>query len=333
MTLGGPPFASGREKRTVTAGDLRSSRPRISAVVTTCADSPALRSCVERLLDQAAVLHAEVLVAFNVAETDVAGSTAADLSGLGARVLFEPRPGKSNALNAAVAQARGSAVAFTDDDALPDEGWLEAITAPLLAEDDDVAGSGGPVLPVFPPGGPPDWFRELLARTRSTFLGPYHFLGNEPLEYAETDFGAGLPFGASCAFRRDALLQHPYHPALGPNRATGLLGGEDTALALELLREGGRLRYVPAARVHHPVLPQRMTRAWVEHRHRVLGRETVELKRALGEDVHEPETLRDHIRTCEGRGLRRLLRHPRHQYRRYLRRRMLEGMLEEVQRS
>lgn len=301
----------------------------VSVVVTACEDSRALRDCLEHIARQAEPLGAEVILACNIDEADLSETSRRELAGQVTRVLFEPEPGKSNALNTAVREARGHVVAFTDDDALPDEGWLVAITAPLLA-DDVVTGCGGPVLPVFPPGGPPHWLRHLMGRTRSTFLGPYHFLGNEPLWYSESDFGAGLPFGASCAFRRQALLDHPYRPELGPNRVTGLQGGEDTELALHLLRTGHRLRYVPAARVHHPVCPDRMTLDWLKRRHRTLGRETMLIQRALGEDVPDADLLREHIRTCEGRGLRKLLRQPRHKFRRTLRRLSLEGSLEEV---
>lgn len=301
----------------------------VSVVVTACEDSSALRACLERVARQGRLISAEVLLVCNVEEAEFSESSRRELSALVTRVLFEPEPGKSNALNSAVLAAQGHVIAFTDDDALPDEGWLEAITAPLLS-DDTLTGCGGPVLPVFPPGGPPDWLRHLMGRTRSTFLGPYHFLGNEELAYGESDFGSGLPFGASCAFRRQALLDHPYRPELGPNRVTGLQGGEDTEFALHLLRTGHRLRYVPAARVHHPVHPDRMTLDWLERRHRTLGRETVLIQRALGEEVPDADLLREHIRTCEGRGLRKLLRKPRHKFRRRLRRISLEGSLEEV---
>lgn len=302
--------------------------PDVSVVVTACEDSTALRDGLDRLRIQASSLGAEVVVAFNVAADGIGATAREELARSGAHLLFEPQPGKSHALNAAVRAARGRVVAFTDDDALPDEGWLHAITEPVRAG--EVTGCGGPVLPVFPPGGPPDWYRHLLGRTRSTFLGPFHFLGHRPLAYRETELGAGLPFGASCAYARDALLAHPYRPELGPNRKTGIQGGEDTELALHLLRAGHTLRYVPAARVHHPVRPERMTLAWVRDRHRTLGRETVRLRRALGDAVPDAATLREHIRTCEGRGLRRRLRKRRHRFRRALRRLSLEGELEEV---
>lgn len=306
------------------------SSPTVSVVVTACGDSPLLREGLARLATQAQAADAETILALNVAQESVPEASRAALSGLVTRTLYVAEPGKSRALNAAVGGARGEVVAFTDDDALVDAGWLAAITTPILAEDGEIVGCGGPVLPVFPEGGAPPWLRHLLGRTRSTFLGPYHFLGNRALDYAETDLGAGLPFGASCAYARSALLAHPFRVELGPNRQTGLKGGEDTELALHLLRAGHRLRYVPEARVWHPVAPERMTYEDVCARHRALGRETIRMQRALGDEVPSVEELRAHIASCAGFRLRRVFRRRNHKMRRELRRLTLEGQLEEV---
>ncbi|MFV1959403.1 MAG: glycosyltransferase family 2 protein, partial [Planctomycetota bacterium] len=111
---------------------------------------------------------------------------------------------------------------------------------------------------------------------------------------------------------------------------TRLLGGEDTELAIRLLRAGHRLRYVPGARVYHPVAPERMAWEFVMHRHRMLGRETVIMSRELGEEVPTAARLRRELRRSWGGPLRRLVR-PRHRKRRRaLRRAMYEGALEEV---
>jgi glycosyltransferase involved in cell wall biosynthesis len=45
------------------------------------------------------------------------------------RYVVEPRPGLNNARNRALAEARGEVVAFTDDDAAPEPGWLSALLA------------------------------------------------------------------------------------------------------------------------------------------------------------------------------------------------------------
>src|SRR5215467_10723905 len=47
------------------------------------------------------------------------------------RYLFEPKPGKSNALNAGIREARGDLLAFTDDDVTFDPMWLQNLTVAL----------------------------------------------------------------------------------------------------------------------------------------------------------------------------------------------------------
>src|ERR1700677_4197251 len=44
------------------------------------------------------------------------------------RYLFEPRQGKSNALNLGISEARGEVLAFTDDDVTVEPSWLQKLT-------------------------------------------------------------------------------------------------------------------------------------------------------------------------------------------------------------
>ena len=258
--------------------------PRISVVVTALRDSTALRACLERVSEQCRSLDAECLLALNVDVESVDPESIEGLEDLADRVLFEARPGKSNALNTAVHTSSAEIVAFTDDDALPDDGWLQTLCGPLLSPGapPELAGCGGPVLPVFPPPGPPDWYRAILARRSSCFLGPTHFMGNAEQDYSSPQLRGPLPFGANCAFRRAILLDHPYDPSLGPNYVTGGRGGEDMALGFSLLDAGYRLRYVPGARVYHPVDPERMSFEYVREGFRIQGREMIRMLRTLG---------------------------------------------------
>jgi glycosyltransferase involved in cell wall biosynthesis len=41
--------------------------------------------------------------------------------------VFEPRRGKSRALNAAIRSAEGGLLVFADDDIIPEPGWLSAL--------------------------------------------------------------------------------------------------------------------------------------------------------------------------------------------------------------
>ncbi|RIL07700.1 MAG: hypothetical protein DCC71_02215 [Proteobacteria bacterium] len=263
----------------------RSARVPVSVVVTACADSPALRACLETVSQQAAELGGEVLLVVNGAPSALAGAAASELAKRCDRIVFEPRVGKSHALNRAVDEAAGDVIAFTDDDALPQPGWLRALGAPLLAPDRPaaLAGCGGPVQPVYPPGAP-DWYRPLVERRRTSFLGPRHDLGPQPLDYSlDPADQTAAPLGANCAYRREAFAAHRYDPALGPNRTTRMRGGEDTLLGKQLLRAGMRLRYCPDAVVRHPVEPSRATLAYVLQGHFYQGIELVRIQRALAE--------------------------------------------------
>lgn len=66
-------------------------------------------------------------------------------------------PGLSGARNTAVDVARGQIIVFLDDDAVPIEGWLEALRAPYA--DKRVGGVGGLAKPRWL-GGQPPWFPE-----------------------------------------------------------------------------------------------------------------------------------------------------------------------------
>src|SRR5215469_10199051 len=47
------------------------------------------------------------------------------------RCFFEPHPGKSNALNTGIREARGKILVFTDDDVTVEPTWLQNLTANL----------------------------------------------------------------------------------------------------------------------------------------------------------------------------------------------------------
>lgn len=61
------------------------------------------------------------------------------------RYHFEPRQGKSHALNAGIREAQGEVLAFTDDDVTVESTWLQHLTANLLPS--GWVGSGGRILP------------------------------------------------------------------------------------------------------------------------------------------------------------------------------------------
>lgn len=313
-------------------GESAVKNSKISVVVTACGDSEPLRELLGRLRGQADPLGAVVVLALNRPAEELESASLDALGELAARIILEPEPGKSNALNTAIRACSEGLLAFTDDDACPDDGWLEQITAPLQ-QDPDLIGTGGQVLPVFPAGGPPAWYRQILARSRSSFLGPYHFLGNEARDYEIPEGLDPLPLGANACYRREALLEHPFLPELGPNRVTLMRGGEDTLLALKLLMAGHRLRYVPTARVYHPVTSDRMTLEYVRTGYKIQAKECMRVLQAAGRPLPNVVQLKRSIARHDPGWLKRAFYGQNRTLRRSLKSEFMRNYLEERTKS
>ena len=168
------------------------------------------------------------------------------------RYLFEPKPGKSFALNAGIANASSAILAFTDDDASVAPGWLQHLTTPL--QHTEWAGSAGRVLPAqkFTP---PPWLPDDLVNWGG-ILCAYFDLGDDPCELDRA------PYGVNMAFRRHVFEKYGgFRTDLGP-RPNSQNPNEDTEFGRRLLKAGERLRYEPAAVVYHPVLQGRLTQEY-----------------------------------------------------------------------
>jgi arylsulfatase A-like enzyme/glycosyltransferase involved in cell wall biosynthesis len=261
------------------------SPPAYSVVVATCGDSALLLATLGRVRGQMGGLGVpgELILVVNESGEGLARGRREELEAACHLLLFEPRPGKSHALNRAVRAARGDVVAFIDDDALPEPGWLAALVGPMLA-DPTLAGVGGRVIPVLPEQGVPGWYLRLVRGRQGYFLGPVHDLGDAPKDY-RAERQSEMPLGANSAFRRELLVEIGYAPELGPNRVEGTRGGEDLLMAKRVLDRGLRVVYEPRALVTHPVDAPRLTPRYVLEGYYWQGVEKVRLRRALGQEV------------------------------------------------
>jgi GT2 family glycosyltransferase len=282
----------------------QSGPPWISVLVVGCEDSPALRACLRAVSRQARALGAELVLVLNTSAQSVPREARERLADWCDVVCFEPRVGKTHALHHGIDRCRGEVVAFTDDDALPEPGWLEAITAPLLRKDrpPEVVGCGGPVQPAYR-ARVPRWYRKAVEGQSTHYLGPRHDLGPEPVDYPPPSQRPwpSAPLGANCAYRREVFARYRYAADLGPNRETGGRGGEDFELAFRLLLDGYRLRYRPEARVRHPVTRERMSLDFALRAARSNGLECVRFQHKLGLPVPALAETRRLIRALEER--------------------------------
>ena len=157
------------------------------------------------------------------------------------------RPGLSGARNSGVAAATAAVVAFLDDDAEADVGWLAAFASHLA--DPTVGGTGGWVVPAWDAGAPA-WF-------------PAEFLWVVGCSYRGLPTSASEirnPIGAAMAFRRELLDSVGGFPDGIGRVGTHPVGCEETALSIQVRRLGVRILLVPDAVVYHHVPASRT--AW-----------------------------------------------------------------------
>ena len=157
--------------------------------------------------------------------------------------IYEGRPGKSRALNRALARARGEIVVFTDDDVIPDPQWLVALYS-ASQEYPKANIFGGKVVVNYDTL--PDWIAK--SYNLKTILASEHDLGGE-----FRWFGSGqYPVGPNIAVRKHALRggQFRWPVNLGPG--TKIPVGDERAFLVQVSPPEVRERlYVPGSIVRH----------------------------------------------------------------------------------
>jgi glucosyl-dolichyl phosphate glucuronosyltransferase len=169
------------------------------------------------------------------------------------RYLFEPRQGRSSALNAGVAEAEGTILAFTDDDVRVVDGWLDPAAA-LLGADASLAYAGGPVEPIW--GAPPPRWLDL---TRGDLWGTIAIQNHGGDRFIYEEAGK-VPLGANMAVRRDVFERvGGFRPDLGRAGGRLVLGQEVPELLTRVRAAGLRGAYLPAMQVQHHIPAARLT--------------------------------------------------------------------------
>jgi len=174
--------------------------------------------------------------------------------------VFEPRQGKSFALNTAIEACHGDVIAFVDDDEEIDVEWVAVIDRVLA--DSAITFCSGPYLPNW--GGPvPAWVpkREYPAIIGWVDAGP------NVLEYGLNY--SGTMMGGNAAVRASALKRlGGFNTALG-RTGSNLCGCEDADVSNRLTLSGARGLYVPDMIIYHYVPSERLTkkyyRRWCHH--------------------------------------------------------------------
>jgi glycosyltransferase involved in cell wall biosynthesis len=166
------------------------------------------------------------------------------------RGLLEPRPGHAHARNLAVREATGDYILWTDDDGLVQRDWISEYCRAFVRWP-EAAVFGGPIEPWFSET-PPRWLQEVWPKVAIAYA--IRNLGDSPVPFTHEQ----VPFGVNMAVRRDYQSRCPYNTALGL-RPGSTLRGDETTMVRAMLASGATGWWVPTARVHHYLPPDRLT--------------------------------------------------------------------------
>ena len=217
----------------------------------------------------------------------------------GAAYLHEPEGGESRARNLGARSVPGEVVAFTDDDALPEPGWLAALAAEFRRP--EVAAAAGRVVP--PPGPLDEEARRIagwLGLASSGGERPLRIGAGDPHWFEIANFG-GIGIGPNMAFRRSVFDEWGgFDTRLGTG--TPLRGGAEPYAFFTLLKRGHAVTYTPAARVAHPHPLPSLEVLRERQRHAFAAATAYIAFLALAEPAHRRDALRYLAEGMAGRG-------------------------------
>ncbi|RLP09034.1 glycosyltransferase [Propionibacterium australiense] len=231
-----------------------------SVVLCTTGGCDLLRPAVEAVLAQT---HPdfELIVVDNAPSTGRVTQALGDVEDSRLRIVEQPVKGLSQARNAGVVAATRPFIAFTDDDAIVDAGWLVALLDPFAADSGHIIGATtGVVLPAELRYRAQRWFESRGGFPKDD--AP-HVWASGPIPRPVRDFGApgeGGPLypvttarvgaGVCMAYRAEALAEAGrFDVALGAGTPTR--GGEDLDMFARVLRAGWVIVHTPDAVLHH----------------------------------------------------------------------------------
>ena len=165
---------------------------------------------------------------------------------------FEPRQGRSHALNAGIAATSGELVGIIDDDEEIDASWYRTAVEAFAARPLDFI--GGPYVPrwaVTPPEWLPPEYRGVIGWVDG---------GNKAVPF-DANY-PGMLMGGNVVFTRSVLQRvGPYTTWLG-RTDKGLLTAEDEELYGRLLAAGAKGMYLPELIIYHHVPSERLTKEY-----------------------------------------------------------------------
>ncbi|MGL5059731.1 MAG: glycosyltransferase [Microcoleus sp.] len=216
--------------------------PPISVVICTRDRTELLEGALKSLL-ALDYPHREIIVVDNAPSNN---STAEFVARFPVRYVKEERPGLDWARNRGIAEAQHEIIAFTDDDARPDRGWLRVMAAAFA--DPKVMAASGLVSAAELETLPQQQF-ELVYGGMLQYLHKFKVEG-EKLSTKDLLWACNYGVGANMAFRRE-IFEAVGNFDIALDVGTATRGAGDVEMFHRILAKGYTTLYDPSALVWH----------------------------------------------------------------------------------
>jgi len=226
---------------TVTFTCMSQNTPFVSVVVCTYNRKNLLKSCLNSIYAQDYPQSNFEVIIVDGGSTDGTEKLCEEFPQI--RFITESRFGLAYARNKGAELARGSIVAYTDDDCLVDKGWLRNLIAGFQFSK-NVMGVGGPVYPLHP--------ESIPAKIHvKAALGLFD-------DGESTKLTDGI-ITSNSAFKKEIFKTIKFDQTLGiTRRGKRVLCGEDTDFCRKIVNSGYKLMYTPHAKVYHRIRKERL---------------------------------------------------------------------------
>jgi len=219
-------------------------KPIISVIVPVWNDSKRVVQCINALKNQSLARHMFEIIVVDNGSTDNTYEVLSKIDGIS--LLQELKPGSYAARNKAIDIAKGTYLAFTDSDCLPDKKWLEELIA--CAQSDEKIGIVA---------GKINFFQDAEDNVEKEALAFESLFSMNQESYADE----GLCITANwCSRKKVVLAQSGFR--------TDLKSGGDHDMARKITTSGLVVKYCENAKVLHPA---RNRTELLKKRRRVIG--------------------------------------------------------------
>lgn len=236
---------------------MTATAPKLSVVICTHNRADVLPSAIQSLQRQSLDPQDWELIVVGNRCTDATERAVRALQADMPNLLFvtEERLGLCWARNCGAQAARGTYVAYLDDDARAHPDWLRAILDAFSSTTPAPACVGGRVWLDWPEK--PAWLRE-------KYWPLYTFLDRGEQSFVLTP--ADYLVGTNMAFAKDVLHAIGGFAVDLDRKGRNLLSGGDTELVSRIVSRGLHACYAPGAIVWHEVSSERRSRRWLLRR-------------------------------------------------------------------